>query len=89
MISIKLRQRGFDDSTVKSLLADTGDGADNTEQESVAALRYLKRRRLGPFAIIAPNDRQATLKNRQKSWASLARQGYDPDLIEQVLKQKI
>jgi regulatory protein len=91
MIAIKLQQRGFDKSVIqKTMMESATDTTTDTtsDQEEQAALRYLKRRKLGFFAAIAPQDRQAVLKLKQKSWASLARQGYDPDLIERVLMMK-
>lgn len=88
MIGIKLRQRGFDPQILNDLPADPGneDGANGNELN--AARRYLQRRRLGPFAEIAPDDRMAHAKNKQRAWAALARQGYDSDLIEQAMRKE-
>lgn len=84
-ISIKLQQRGFDKALIAHLLTDSNE-INTISTEIDAATRYLKRRRLGPFAVTAPDDRQAIQKNRQKTWAALARLGYDQDVIEAAMK---
>lgn len=83
-IEQKLNLKGFDPDLIKHLNAQhAGLSADETEQ--LAARRYLERRKLWPFLKDTPGDPGAMAKAKQKSWAALARQGYDPDIIREAM----
>lgn len=86
MIGIKLQQRGFDAETIKKLLGNAEHQESAPETERDAAMRYLKRRHLGPYARVQATDRQAIMKQKQKAWAALARQGYSTDVINDVMQ---
>ena len=87
MIENKLKLKGFSPPQIASAMARS-HSAETGDQECDAAIRYLQRRRLWPFARVMPpdSDRAARAKLHQKSWAALARQGYDPDVINRAFK---
>lgn len=84
MITIRLRKKGFDPATIVALLARSIP--ERAKNERAAALRYLKRRKLPPFIDLTALDQNQVRKIKSRTWAALARQGYTPDLIEDVLK---
>jgi regulatory protein len=85
MIGIRLQKKGFDRTQITKLVAQDSS-QDTQDQERDAALRYLKRRKLPPFIDLSALDRETALKLRSRAYAALARQGYDADLIAEVIK---
>jgi regulatory protein len=61
---------------------DSGAAHDNAEAEAVsAALRFAKRRRIGPFAASAPRD----ARERDKAFAAMIRAGHSFELARMIL----
>lgn len=81
LIAQKLSIKGFTPDLIKNLLGATHHD-ETTQTEIEAARRYLQRRRLWPYGK-APS---VGPKDKQKSYAALARQGYDPDVINTAMK---
>ena len=70
----KLRSAGVEEQ-------DGTAARDHSDQEGVAsALRYAERRRIGPFAIAAPADRQ----QREKAIAAMVRAGHSFPLARKI-----
>lgn len=92
MISRKLDQRGLPKDLIPGLLKRPEDGTDETvkDRETLAALRLLQRRKLGPFlpdgTPMEPKEKQ---KLKARAWGALARQGYEGDLIERVMRMPL
>jgi regulatory protein len=64
---------------------DSGAAHDNAEAEAVsAALRFAKRRRIGPFAASAPRDP----RERDKALAAMIRAGHSFELARMILSLK-
>jgi regulatory protein len=77
-IRMKLRQKGVDDDTAAQALETLQEEAETPEL--AAALRYARKRRLGPYRQEA--QRQA---NAERDMAALARKGFSLDLARQVV----
>ena len=77
-IRMKLRQKGVDDDTAAQALETLHEEAE--APELAAALRYARKRRLGPYRQEA--QRQA---NAERDMAALARKGFSLDLARQVV----
>lgn len=78
-IRMKLRQKGVDEDTAWAALESLEEEAE--APELAAALRYARKRRLGPYRR-APDQRQA---NAERDMAALARKGFSLDLARQVV----
>ena len=77
MIRAKLRAKSLPAAVIDAALAGGEDDA--AARELLAALRYAKRRRLGPFR---PEDRAA---RRERDLAALGRQGFDYEIARRVV----
>ena len=77
-IRMKLRQKGVDDDTAWAALEALEEEAE--APELAAALRYARKRRLGPYRT--PATREA---NAERDMAALARKGFSLDLARQVV----
>jgi len=75
----KLRAKGVPDSAIDTALADLEDEASGASADLLAALRYARRRRLGPFGTSDP-------ARRQRDMAALARRGFSLDLVRLILE---
>jgi regulatory protein len=84
MIIQKLRLKGFTENVINPMV-QTLDPDTQRQSEQDAALRYVARRKLWPFTRTPIIDRAALAQARQKTWATLARQGYDGDIISWVM----
>lgn len=70
VITAKLREKGVPAEIIDEAIAALRDEQPDAELE--AAIRFARRRRIGPFRIKPPAERQ-----RQKDLAALARAGFD------------
>jgi len=77
-IRMKLRQKGVDDDTIWAALEALHDEAE--APELAAALRYARKRRLGPYRTEAQRE-----SNAERDMAALARKGFSPDLCRRVV----
>jgi regulatory protein len=83
-----LQRRGYGERRIAQALDAAGIGEEDKAgaRESVregaleAALRFAKRKRIGPFAAAEPDRQQ-----RQKAFAAMIRAGHSMDLTRQVL----
>lgn len=75
-IRATLRQKGVSAEVAEALLAETTDDA-----ELIAAARYLRRRRFGPFR----DDSEARADRRQRDLAALARAGFSYPIASRVI----
>lgn len=83
-----LQRRGYGERRIRQALQAAGIGNEDAgrvsddvrQNELMAALRFAKRKRIGPFASQEP-DRQA----RQKAFAAMMRAGHPLDVVRQVL----
>ncbi len=80
-IRSRLRYKGVDDDVIDRALAGLTSECENPEH--VAAIRYAKRRRLGPFG--PDNDR---LGRREKDLAAMARAGFGFHQASRVIEAK-
>ncbi len=69
----KLKQKGLDDGVIDLALVALGDGDEDPEQ--TAAIRFARRRRLGPFSLRQPEDGEQE-NQREKHLAAMARAGF-------------
>ncbi len=76
-IRARLLAKGVDDDTIAAALERLHEEA--AEPELAAALRYARRRRLGPYRMHGRAD------NRQRDLAALARKGFSLDLARRVV----
>ena len=74
----ELAQKGVDRQLVDQVLAERQESASGAQSELVAARRLLERRRRTLEAETDP------YKRRQKGYALLARNGFDPDVCRQA-----
>ena len=74
----ELAQKGVDRQLVDQVLAERQESDTGAQSELVAARRLLERRRRTLEAETDPNRR------RQKGYALLARNGFDPDVCRQA-----
>ena len=88
LISMRLKQKGFTASLIENLMRASQDDA-TRDTEKQAAIKYLMRRKLWPYLREPIEDKVLDNKARAKAWAALARQGYDPDLIQEAMKKEI
>lgn len=79
----KLRSRGFTESTIQTALTALAQRfeARYGDPDLIAALRYAKRRRLGPFGPAALD-----WNVRQRQLASLARRGLSFNVCQKVME---
>lgn len=84
-----LRQRGVAADTIKAVLDDVknaaGDEAGEDALDRAAAIRFARRRRLGPFAQNQPSDKEARQAAHRKALAAFARAGFSYDIARDVL----
>lgn len=80
MVGQKLRAKGVSVELIASVL-ETYE-ADNPDADYLAAIRYAKRRRFGPFSI--RHDGSEVI---EKELASLCRAGFSYALAQKILKQ--
>ncbi len=85
----KLQLKEFSRDLIHQLTVDDVSADITRENEVEAATRYLMRRKLWPYLREKTDDRVILAKAKQKSWAALARQGYDPDVIGTALKSPL
>ncbi|MBI1272955.1 MAG: RecX family transcriptional regulator [Alphaproteobacteria bacterium] len=86
-IKQKLQLKGIDrDTGAAALLAhdEDGDTAGGEEAELAAAMRYARRRKLGPYRAGAPAPEQMRERQR-KDIATLARAGFSLDIAKQIV----
>jgi regulatory protein len=76
-IRLRLAQKGVERDTIDQALERLHDEAD--APELAAALRYARKRRLGPYR------RVARAENRERDLAALARKGFGPDLAIRIV----
>jgi regulatory protein len=77
-IQARLRQKGVDPDTAAQALEQLEDEAE--APELAAALRYARKRRLGPYRAEAERDVKA-----ERDLAALARKGFSLDLARRVV----
>lgn len=80
MVQFRLRQKGIQSADVDHALQELGDPR---QAEREAALKYAKRRRLGPFR---PQEQRK--EKRQKDAAAMARAGFAMGVIFKILDAK-
>lgn len=78
-IRMKLLRKGVDRDTAERALEALDEEAD--APELAAALRYARKRRLGPYR---PTGRRTA--NAERDMAALARKGFSPDLARRVVE---
>lgn len=78
-IQQKLMEKGIEKDQTNAILQQLINDDYETHNEFASALRYIKRRRLGPFRT-RKNDR-----SDEKDLASLARAGYSYDIAKKAL----
>jgi len=76
-IRLRLAQKGVDPETAEAALARLREEA--ADPELAAALRYARKRRLGPYRLDARAD------NRERDLAALARKGFAPEVARRVV----
>lgn len=76
-IRARLIAKGVDEDTIETALERLHDEA--ADPELAAALRYARRRRLGPYR------REGRADNRQRDLAALARKGFALDLARRLV----
>ncbi|MBT3305966.1 MAG: regulatory protein RecX [Alphaproteobacteria bacterium] len=74
----KLKQKGLDEDTIEQALAALRD--DDDDPERTAAIRFARRRRLGPFATRLQEDGV-----REKHLAAMARAGFSYDMARRII----
>ena len=79
MIRVKLAEKGIGRDLADQALAALLDGVEDPDY--IAALRYAKRRRLGPY-----RHREADENQRRRELAALARAGFGYDVANRVLR---
>jgi regulatory protein len=77
-IRARLARKGIDEETVDAALARLEDEA--AEPELAAALRYARKRRLGPYRPAAARG-----ERRERDMAALARKGFSPHLARRIV----
>lgn len=75
----KLREKGVDGETTAEALSALGEGPGDPDLR--AAIRYARRRRLGPFQRTAARR----VERRQKDLAALGRQGFGYAIARRVI----
>jgi regulatory protein len=63
-----------------------GLAEDREDTDLLAAIRYVRRRRIGPARLEPPRDAEAARKAFQKDMAALARTGFSYDIARRVLE---
>lgn len=76
-IRLRLRQKGVDKDTIDAALDRLHDEADSPEL--AAALRYARKRRIGPYRSTGRAEK------RERDMAALARKGFAPDLCIRIV----
>ncbi|MBL4689981.1 MAG: regulatory protein RecX [Rhodospirillales bacterium] len=74
----KLKQKGLDDDDIGHALAALS--LDDEDPERTAAIRFARRRRLGPFSV-----RQLDDEAREKHLAAMARAGFSYDMARRII----
>ncbi len=74
----KLKQKGLDGDVIELALAALGD--DDEDPERTAAIRFARRRRLGPFSL-----RQPVENTREKHLAAMARAGFSYHMAKLII----
>ncbi len=82
IIRAKLKQKGLGGDIIDQALAALSD--DDEDPERTAAIRFARRRRLGPFSLRrSENDSKET--QREKHLAAMARAGFSYDIARHVI----
>ena len=79
-ITARLREKGVPPTMIDEVWQEEEGPA-----ELAAAWQAARRRRLGPYAIDPPTDRDARAKERRRQLAHLARRGFSFDVARQVV----
>ena len=79
-LSGKLREIGVDEQTTNDALSQRK--SDHQDAEKAAAIRAMRKKRLGPYDT---DYAMRELADKQKQLAKLARLGFSADLIRQIL----
>ncbi|WP_138379815.1 regulatory protein RecX [Luteithermobacter gelatinilyticus] len=74
----KLRAKGLSIALIEEVLADLQE--EMADPELVAAIKYVRRRRFGPFSGVQTDEQQT-----QKQMAAMARAGFSYDMAQKVL----
>jgi regulatory protein len=77
MIRARLRAKSLPAELIEAALAEAADG--DRAHELRAALRYARRRRLGPYRL------QDRAERRERDLAALGRQGFDYETARRVV----
>jgi regulatory protein len=85
-IAVKLRFKGATSQEIDAALAEVAEEADG-DPERIAAARYVRRRRLGPYSDSRPTavSSQRGPDARQKDLAKLGRAGFSYDIARWAL----
>jgi regulatory protein len=79
-IEHKLKERGVPEALRRAILRELSD--EFTEPDLLAACRFARRRRLGPFRKTRAEDES---KTRQRELAALGRQGFSFEIARRVV----
>jgi len=79
-----LAEKSVPAGMIDQVLAETVEESANTDL--LAAVRYVRRRRIGPARPAPPADADAAHKAFQRDMAALARAGFSYDIARQVLE---
>lgn len=75
----KLRAKGVPEQAIENALMTLDADAEGPDADLLAALRYARRRRFGPFGTGDP-------ARKQRDMAALARRGFSLDLVRLILE---
>ncbi len=81
-IRYKLAEKGIAAELIETALAKLADELDASDLDMRAAVRFAKRRRIGPFSTADDDGRRA---NREKDLATLARAGHAYGVAERIV----
>lgn len=79
---MRIRQKLMSHGIDGELLERSMEEASGEESEEIRAFRYARRRRIGPYAVVATDDR----RERDRQMARLARAGFPLDAIRKVME---
>ena len=71
----KLQQKGISDDVVNKILADS------EIDEEAAALKFAKKKRIGPFR----DDEEQRMNYRQKDMGTMVRAGFGYDVVQRII----